>query len=178
MARPGAAPGQLRFAKADRLLDQATTGPSDLREPPVAQIVEDAILFGVPERYELFARCVMANHVHVLVTPRWELAKITQGIKGFTSFAINRLHNQPGRTFWVDESYDHWVRDEDELERIVDYICWNPVKAGLVREPHEWFFGSAHDRFLQDGTPSGWLTAVKIRSYIGRLLKYRLEIGA
>jgi REP element-mobilizing transposase RayT len=146
MARPGAAPGQLRFAKADRLLDQATTGPSDLREPPVAQIVEDAILFGVPERYELFARCVMANHVHVLVTPRWELAKITQGIKGFTSFAINRLHNQPGRTFWVDESYDHWVRDDEELLRIVSYIENNPVKAGLSAAPADWSWSSARYR--------------------------------
>jgi putative DNA methylase len=59
--------------------------------------------------------------------------------------------------FWQAESYDHWVRDEDELERIVAYIANNPVKAGLVTKPHQWFFCSAHDRFLLDGSEVGWL---------------------
>jgi hypothetical protein len=39
----------------------------------------------------------------------------------------------------------------------VDYIVWNPVKAKLVEEPQQWFFSSAHDRFLHDGSKSGWL---------------------
>ena len=34
--------------------------------------------------------------------------------------------------FWQHESYDHVVRDEQELIRIVRYILNNPVKAGLV----------------------------------------------
>jgi hypothetical protein len=52
---------------------------------------------------------------------------------------------------------DRWVRDDEELERIVAYINANPVKAGLVTSPHEWFFGSAHDCFLHDGDISGFL---------------------
>src|SRR2546429_1203948 len=69
--RPGESPrdralreGKLLFAKADRFLDGATTGPRYLGDSAAAQIVENAFLFGVPERYELFAWCVMANHVH------------------------------------------------------------------------------------------------------------------
>lgn len=49
------------------------------------------------------------------------------------------------------------MRDDEELERVLDYIAWNPVKAKLVEEPHQWFFSSAHDRFLHDGSKSGWL---------------------
>jgi putative DNA methylase len=87
---------------------------------------------------------------------RSPLASIMHNLKGYTAHEANRLLGCSGQ-FWQHESYDHWVRDDDELERIVEYIVWNPVKAKLVREPHEWFFGSAHDRFLQDGSKAGFL---------------------
>ena len=140
------------FAKADEFLDRADVGPKHLQDPAAAKIVEDAILFGVAQRYELFAWCVMANHVHVLLTPLWELAKVTQGLKGFTAHEINRLQNETGRTLWVDESYDHWARDEDELMRIIVYIENNPVKAGLCKRPEDWLWSSARFRH---GWPSG-----------------------
>ena len=46
-----------------------------LKDPAAAKIVEDAILFGADERYDLFAWCVMSNHVHVLLTPRFRGAE-------------------------------------------------------------------------------------------------------
>ena len=56
-------------------------------------------------------------------------------------FAANQCNQRLGRIgkFWQDESYDHWVRDEEELERIVDYVELNPVKAkiALTRESYE-----------------------------------------
>ncbi len=60
---------KILFAAADRYLDRALEGPMHLKDPGAANIVEDAILFGAGERYELFAWCVMSNHVHVLLTP-------------------------------------------------------------------------------------------------------------
>ena len=59
--------------------------------------------------------------------------------------------------FWQHESYDHWVRDDDELERVVAYINANPVKAGLADRPCDFSWCSAHDRYLHDGDESGWL---------------------
>ena len=138
--------GKLLFAKSDDFLDRATAGPMHLRDPACAKIVEDAILFGAAGRYELFAWCVMANHVHLLVTPRWELSKVTQSLKGFTAYEINRLQSETGRTFWVDESYDHWARDEEEFQRIVYYIENNPVKAGLCQRVEDWPWSSARFR--------------------------------
>ena len=119
-----------------------------LKEPAIAKIAEDSLLFGSPERYELFAWCVMANHVHVLLTPRCELKKITQGIKGVTAYQINRLQKAKGRAFWQDESYDHWVRDDEELLRIIAYIENNPVVAGLCSKPEDWPWSSARLRYL------------------------------
>jgi hypothetical protein len=40
--------------------------------------------------------------------------------------------------FWAHESYDHYVRDADEWERIVAYVLNNPVKAGYVANWREW----------------------------------------
>lgn len=175
---------KLMFNKADEVLDRASAGPLHLREPACARIVQDSILFGATKRYELMAWCVMANHVHVLLTPIWELARVTQGIKGFTAWSINQLRvrqafqpdmfssRQPGkpdlRTFWQDESYDHWVRDEEELLRFIHYIETNPVKAGLCSCPHDWPWSSARLRtswpvgqpFLADKTKSARLESL------------------
>src|SRR5207249_3151755 len=95
---------------------------------------------------ELFAWCVMGNHVHVLLEPLWELKKVTQGIKGHTAYQINALQDQRGRTFWQDESYDHWARDEEELYRIIEYIENNPVAAGLCARREDWRWWSARRR--------------------------------
>jgi REP element-mobilizing transposase RayT len=45
-----------------------------------------------------------------------------------------------GRTgaFWQDESYDHVIRDNAELERVIQYVLYNPVKAGLTDEWTKW----------------------------------------
>lgn len=138
--------GKLVFAKADAFLDGANVGPLHLKDPVAAQIVEDAILFGVTKRYDLFAWCVMANHVHVLIAPYVELSKVMQGIKGYTAHQINQIHAAVGRTFWQDESYDHWARDEEELLRIIIYIEHNPVSAGLCQRPEDWLWSSARRR--------------------------------
>lgn len=103
--------GKILFGMADKVLDKAASGPLHLKDPLAAKIVEDAILFGVPERYGLYAWCIMANHVHVLLKPIWELKKVMQGIKGFTAHEINGLQEARGRVFWQDESFDHWARD-------------------------------------------------------------------
>jgi putative transposase len=57
----------------------------------------------------------MSNHVHALLTPRWEPPKLTKGIKGYTAHQINKFQDARGRVFWQDESYEHWARDETEI---------------------------------------------------------------
>jgi len=116
------------------------------QDDALAKIVEDSILYGATDRYELFAWCVMSNHVHVLLTPIWELRRITQGIKGYSARQINSRQRTTGRVVWQDESYDHWARDEEELFRIIAYIENNPVAAGLCKGPADWLRSSARFR--------------------------------
>ena len=136
------------FAMTDGYLDGQKTGPLHLRESNAAKLVADAILFGVPERYKLFAYCVMPNHIHLLLTPVWKYRKLMQGVKGYTAYQVNQLQQQRDRVFWQDESYDHWPRDEAEFFRIIAYIENNPVAAGLCARPEDWPWSSASKRSI------------------------------
>src|SRR5258706_331085 len=58
------------FAWMDRHLDTTCSGPTWLQLPQVALIVEQAIELAVSEAHcEIHAYAIMANHVHMLVTP-------------------------------------------------------------------------------------------------------------
>jgi REP element-mobilizing transposase RayT len=138
--------GKVLFYRADQFLDQAREGPMYLRDAAAAQIVVDALFYGAADRYDLYAFVVMSNHVHVLLTPRRELAEITKAIKGVTANRINERLGQHGHTVWQHESYDHWARDEAEMLRILEYIENNPVAAGLCLRPEEWQWSSASRR--------------------------------
>ena len=51
---------------------------------------------------------------------------------------------------WQRRFYEHTVRDEEDLERCVDYIHWNPVKHDLVSRVRDYRWSSFH-RFVQLG---------------------------
>jgi len=134
---------RILFALTERYMDRSVAGPLNVTDICASKIVVESILFGVPDRYDLFAFVVMPNHVHVALLPHVPLEKITQGIKGFTSHAINLLQGQRGRVLWLDESFDHWVRTHDKFLRVIRYIEHNPVRAGLCSAPEQWVWSSA-----------------------------------
>src|SRR5436309_6994426 len=68
--------------------------------------------------YDLLAYVVMPNHVHMLVLPKISPSKFMKSLKGFTAREANLVSNRTGEPFWQAESYDHWVRNSDEGERI------------------------------------------------------------
>src|SRR4029079_5894564 len=93
-------------------------------------------------RYQLHAFVVMANHVHMLVTPTVASTKWLGPLKGYTAHHANRILGRAGH-FWQDESYDHLVRSGAEFERIRAYIENNPVSAGLVGAAEDFRWSSA-----------------------------------
>jgi putative transposase len=134
------------FGMLDAMLDKAESGPLWLKEKSIADLVEDALLDRYAGLYKLWSYVVMANHVHVLLRPDVLLEKVTQFLKGYTAREANRFLNRTGSSFWQDESFDHWVRDDGEFHRIVHYIENNPVKAGLVKTPEDFLWSSARQR--------------------------------
>jgi len=93
--------------------------------------------------YQLGPFVAMANHVHVLLLPLVPPSRLLKSLKGSTAREANRLLGRTGEPFWQRESYDHWVRDEAEWNRIAAYIQNNPVKAGLVARAEEYPWSSA-----------------------------------
>ena len=65
------------------------------------------------------------------------VTNILRLIKGSTARECNKVLNRSGK-FWQQESYDHVVRDNKELKRIVKYLLNNPVKAGLCERWEDW----------------------------------------
>ena len=128
----------------DRYLDTTRLGPMYLRQERIAQMVVDSLRRGVElGHYRLRAWVVMANHVHVLLLPRVAPSRLLQSLKGYTAREANRVLDRTGETFWQAESYDHWVRDQQEWDSIVAYIENNPVKAGLVARAQDYRWSSA-----------------------------------
>ncbi len=60
----------------------------------------------------------------------YPLSVILKTWKGVSSRKINALLGRKG-AFWMDETYDHLVRSEVQLEHFRRYIRENPLKAGL-----------------------------------------------
>lgn len=134
-----------RFRMLDRLLDSGNCGPLWLKDARVARCMVETLRFCERELrlYALHAYVVMANHVHVLFSPQAPLSRITRTIKAFSARKANDILGRKGQSFWQDESFDHWVRDEASFLRIRRYIEMNPVRAGLVQEPENWPWSSA-----------------------------------
>jgi REP element-mobilizing transposase RayT len=104
-----------------------------LRDPRIADLVANALRFWHGERYRLLAWCVMPNHVHVIfrLFPGQDLAETVGGWKSYAAKRANRILDRTG-TFWQREYYDRLIRKDGELDRAVDYVLCNPVKAGLM----------------------------------------------
>lgn len=86
---------------------------------------------------------VMPNHVHAIinisgcrggVTPPLltpTLSQIIAYYKYQTTKQINQIRHQIGKSFWQRSFYDHIVRNDEDLQRIRNYIVNNPLKWEL-----------------------------------------------
>jgi len=118
-------------------------------------IVLESILYAHTHRqYQLFAACVMPDHVHLLFEPQvkeqdkdgkpvfYPLGEILQGIKSTTAHKINKAAKVTGVLVWEEESFDRLMRSDADLEEKFHYICRNPWDNGVVplTENYRWLW--------------------------------------
>jgi REP element-mobilizing transposase RayT len=134
-------------SRVDKYLDEGH-GECWLGRPEIAGLVASAIQFHAGKRFDLHAWIVMPNHVHAVLRPwpQFTLSDILKSWKGFTAREANRILKRTGLRFWQDESYDHLIRDDEDMYRCCHYTTMNPVNAGLCKEPGEWKWSSAGSR--------------------------------
>ncbi len=145
----------LRRAAIETALD-AGHGSCILRDPPVATLVQEALMAFHGRRYWLAAWVIMPNHVHALLQP-WPgtgLSGILHSWKSYSAKGINALLGRTGPV-WQRDYFDRFIRDAAHYERAAAYIRNNPVTAGLVDRLEDWPFGSAvaEPRRLEAGAP-------------------------
>lgn len=134
----------------DSMLESANRRPLWLSDPELADYAEYPILRGAERgRFLLHVYVIMPNHVHVLLDPHIPLAKISGPIKGVSACDINSRLGRTGKPLWQDESFDHWIRNSAEFERIRSYIESYSVAARLVREPADWKWSSAGNPYFK-----------------------------
>ena len=107
-------------------------GSCGLRRKEIGRIVAKSLDHFHGQRVLTGDFVIMPDHVHVLLRPLpgFELEEILHSIKSYTANEINRVLEGDG-TFWQRQSYDHIVRDYDQLEAFQKYIVANPKKANL-----------------------------------------------
>jgi putative transposase len=132
-------------------LDDCMHGEKLFAQNDIAEIVMDGIKKRDGTMYRLLACTVMPNHVHMILrlperephlpgrNEDWHcrLATVIGSLKKRTASTINIRLGRNGH-LWQYETYDHLVRNAEELKRIVRYVLYNPVKAGLVKDPEAW----------------------------------------
>jgi alanyl-tRNA synthetase/REP element-mobilizing transposase RayT len=122
--------------------------------PTARDIVLNSLLFGHEQRrYQMYAACVMPDHVHFLFEPQikeqdkdgkpvfWPLTELLHSIKSFTAHEINKVEKTTGQV-WENESFDRLIRGNSDLEEKFHYICRNPWDNGVIpaTEPYRWLW--------------------------------------
>lgn len=141
-----------RRRRVEKYLD-AGHGACVLQRPEIAKIVIDNWHFFDSQRYDLIAYVVMPNHVHVLIKTykEWMLRDVVHGWKSFTGKEIKKELLKTGeppvppslaQSVWQSDYWDRFIRNEQHFYNTVQYIHNNPVKAGLCKEPKDWFGSS------------------------------------
>lgn len=121
-------------------------GEAYLRHSNIARVVESALLFFHPDRYDLRAWVVMPNHVHALFkVSEISMERIIETWKSFTAKKVNDLLGRRGQ-LWQPGYWDTYMRGPEHESRTVRYIESNPVRAKLVRQSKDWAWSSARYR--------------------------------
>ena len=113
--------------------------------------------------FEIVAWVVLPEHIHAIWTlpgddrdfsGRWSLIKsgFSRAVARSETVSVSRTRKRE-RGIWQRRFWEHWIRDEIDLQRHVDYVHINPVKHGHVERAADWLHSSIH-RYIE----RSWLT--------------------
>jgi putative transposase len=88
---------------------------------------------------------------------RWSLLKshFSRAMPAGERLSPSRVKRRE-RGIWQRRFWAHLLTDQDDFNAHFDYIHWNPVKHGWVRQVADWPYSSFH-RFVALGLyPNNW----------------------
>jgi putative transposase len=105
---------------------------------------------------KVFAFCVMSNHFHKASQLKKDCRPMSDWARSALSSFAQRLNRSIGRKGPVGQDRPKTIvcQDRRALMRLMFYIDWNPVRAGLVSHPSEYRFSSY--RYYAYGEVNEW----------------------
>ncbi|HCO96245.1 MAG TPA: transposase [Phycisphaerales bacterium] len=114
--------------------------------------------------FEVTALCLLPDHLHCLwrlpegdndYSTRWMLIKkrfTRRYLKagGYESGQSLSREKKRERGIWQRRFWEHQIREQEDLDKHVDYIHYNPLKHGLVKAVEDWPWSTYH-KFVRDG---------------------------
>jgi len=93
--------------------------------------------------FSIDAAIVLPNHLHCL----WTLPEGDDDFSGrwreIKKYVTCRLAGSgEQKPIWQPRFWEHWIRDEADWRRHMDYIHYNPVKHSLAASPRNWPYSS------------------------------------
>jgi len=100
--------------------------------------------------YQLYAWCLMPNHIHILIREGNEpLEQVFRRIGASFIYWYNMKYERIGHLF-QDRYKSEPVEDSAYLLTVVRYIHQNPVKAGICKKPADYRY-SSYSEYLNGG---------------------------
>ena len=139
---------------------RSVNGPYHLHhDPECRRILLDTIAFKEGEHYETLALSPMPNHVHWTVhhTSRtWHMGQLIAQVKSYSAKRSNEHLGLTGQPYWEEESWDHILDTQRELERDVNYTLANAQEAHLVDDWRDWPGNYVHPGCLAYAPRARW----------------------
>jgi len=116
--------------------------------------------------FRLDALVILPDHLHCIWTlpegdddfpTRWFLIKssFARALPQIEQRSASRIRKGE-RSVWQRRYWEHAIRDNLDYQRHIDYIHYNPVKHGYVRQVGDWQYSTFH-RYVRLGIyPPDW----------------------
>ncbi len=107
--------------------------------------------------FELIAWAVLPDHFHLMINAGYnDPSDLIKRIKlSFSSRYRKKSHLKYGRV-WQHRFWNHVIMNQIDLNNHIDYIHYNAVKHGYVKDPFEYKYSSLDEYFRQGLYSRDW----------------------
>lgn len=76
-------------------------------------------------------------------------------------------HKRGERGIWQRRFWEHAIRDDNDYEKHMDYLHFNPVKHGWAKNVIDWPYSSFHKYLKDDVYPANWAGEITDDIHVG-----------
>ena len=126
--------------------------------------------------YNIISICVLPEHIHMIISPKEieEYPKIITSIKYYFSRNYNvglesptyGYVNKKEKGIFQRRYFEHTIVGQEDLERQINYIHYNPVKHGYAKFVKDWSYSSFLKFVEQNFYDEDWGSAKDVKDIV------------